>query len=220
MSLGNTTQHHPYHRLYEATSVPALLEVPPLEYLAVDGEGDPQDSKLFAAAIETLYAAATAVAAASGGPRPGDADHGPSPLEGLWWSTDPDLNLHSGDPACWRDRTSWRWTLLLRQRHAVDAATLAAARAELTGDCPTPEAAAAVSALGARTLREGLCVQVLHEGPIENEPATVGALHRHLDAQGLVPAGRHHEIYLVPSHTAPPSRLRTVLRQPVRRRGR
>ncbi|MFE6554040.1 GyrI-like domain-containing protein [Streptomyces sp. NPDC057746] len=218
MPLDSPTHHHPYHGLYKATSVPTLLEVPPLEYLTVDGEGDPQDSKLFAAAIETLYAAAPVLA--SVGPPPDDADHGLSPLEGLWWSTDPELNLESGDPACWLNRTSWRWTLLLRQSHAPDPATLAAARAELTEASHTPESAAAASALEARSLREGLCVQVLHEGPIEDEPATVGALHRHLGQQGLVPAGRHHEIYLVPAHTAPPSRLRTILRQPVRRRGR
>ncbi|MDX3266039.1 GyrI-like domain-containing protein [Streptomyces sp. MI02-2A] len=102
----------------------------------------------------------------------------------------------------------------------MDPAALAAARAELTEASHTPESAAAASSLGALTLREGLCVQVLREGPIENEPSTVGALHRHLDVQGLVPAGRHHEIYLVPSHSAPPSGLRTILRQPLRRLGR
>jgi hypothetical protein len=189
------------------------VEVPPLQYLAIDGEGDPEGSEQFAASVAALYTATQTPGPQE--PAPSGADGGPFPLEGLWWSTDPKLDLESGDPARWQDRTSWRWTLLLRQPEPVDPARLEAARTELAAKADTPQAEAAASAVRAHTLREGLCIQVLHEGPIENEPATIGALHLHLKDQGLIPAGKHHEIYLIPSYAAPPQGLRTILRQPV-----
>ncbi|WP_328659998.1 GyrI-like domain-containing protein [Streptomyces sp. NBC_00334] len=213
--MGNSGFGHPFQKLYEATPDPALVEVPPLRYLAVDGEGDPQGSESFAAAVAALYIATQAVAVESD-PADGAAT-GPCPLEGLWWSTDPRLDLASGDPGLWQDRTSWRWTLLLRQAEPVDRDRLEAVRAELGAKADTPDAEAAAAALREHTLDEGPCVQLLHEGAIENEPASVRALHRYLDGQGLVPAGRHHEIYLVPATTAPSHELRTILRQPVTR---
>ncbi|GAA0929184.1 MULTISPECIES: GyrI-like domain-containing protein [Streptomyces violaceusniger group] len=211
--MSNRGPGHPFTRLYEATPTPALVEVPPLHYLAVDGEGDPQGSERFAAAAATLSMATQAVAVDTS-PADGTA-FGPCPLEGLWWSTDERLHLESGDPELWQDRTSWRWTLLLRQPEPMDAARLEAVRAQLGTKADTPEAEAAAAGLREQALDEGLCVQLLHEGAIENEPASIRALHRHLDAQGLAPTGRHHEIYLVPASTAPPGELRTILRQPV-----
>ncbi len=66
------------------------------------------------------------------------------------------------------------------------------------------------------TLREGRCLQVLHVGPCDQEPANIETMRAHVEANGLSYKGPHHEIYLSDPRRVPPARLKTILRQPVR----
>lgn len=185
--------------LYAPPRHPVVVEVPPLPYLVVDGHGDPNTAPAYREAVEALYAASYAVRAGAG--RTLGRVHVVGPLEGLW-SAD-DLEVFRT-----RDKAAWDWTMMIVQPEwvtpeLVDRA-LAAARRRVDG-------------VRLEVLDEGLCVQVLHVGAYDDEGPVLEHLHREfLPAHGLVPTGRHHEVYLSDPRRTPPERLRTVLRQPVR----
>ncbi|MBW0254827.1 GyrI-like domain-containing protein [Cellulomonas sp. PS-H5] len=180
--------------------------VPPADYLAADGHGDP-DSAAYADAVAALYTAAYAVRAAVKR-RTGDA-FVVGPLEGLWSSADPSAFTEGR-------RGDWDWTMLIPLPAAVtgedvaDGLTAAAARGTgLPVDRVVPF-----------TLDEGRSLQALHVGPYDDEGPALARLHREvMPARGLTWNGRHHEIYLGDPRRVAPERLRTVLRQPVRPAG-
>lgn len=188
--------------LYAATRDVAIVEVPPLAFLMVDGHGDPNTSTSYREAVEALYAGSYAVRALARAR--GHPVHTVGPLEGLW-SAD-DLSVFRT-----RDKSAWDWTLMVVQPDWV------------TGDLVETALAAARSRRGPSLDRvrldsyaEGRSVQVLHLGSYDDEAPTVERLHREfLPAHGLVPTGRHHEIYLSDPRRVEPARLRTIVRQPV-----
>ncbi|MFI6443644.1 GyrI-like domain-containing protein [Kitasatospora sp. NPDC050543] len=195
--------------LYSAKAVPQEVVVPELEFLAVDGVGDPRQSPEFGPAIAALYAASYAlkfaVRADTG------LDYSVMPLEGLWRSNDPAFDAFSADSYGPGARAGWEWTLLIRQPVPYSPEQLAAAVDKAAAKAG-PEAA---GRLREERFAEGRSVQVLHKGPYETEPHTVKLLHDYLVTERLAESGRHHEVYLSdPTRTAP-ERRRTILRQPV-----
>jgi hypothetical protein len=190
-------------RAYRASAVqPALVDVPELSYLMVDGEGDPASSADYVDAVETLYA--VAYAARFDLKRGAGIDSKVMPLEGIWWSD------AAGD--VWSSREAWRWTLMIAQPAAVtdevlQRARLVAARKRLI---------ASVDQLRLERMTEGRVAQVLHVGPYgEAERPTIVRLHAFVADQGLRARGPHHEIYLSDARRTDPARLRTIIRQPV-----
>lgn len=170
-----------------------IVEIPDARYLSADGEGDP-NTRAFGEAIEALYPVAYRLKAASR--RLHARDYVVPPLEGLWWADD----LASFTTA--RDKTQWRWSLLIRMPDWADDALLAAAD-------PGPR-------VRVQSLAEGRCVQTLHVGAFDDEGAVLARMHEEfLPAEGLRPTGLHHEIYLSDFRRVPPERRRTILRQPV-----
>jgi hypothetical protein len=133
------------------------------------------------------------------------------PLEGLWWTEDglTDLDAILGKDA---DRSTWRWTLLIGLPEAATddevAAAVGAGRAKLE----PPHAAN----LRVERFAEGPCAQILHLGPYATERPTIEALHTAIEAAGLAPTGRHHEVYLGDPQRSAPERLKTLIRMPVR----
>ncbi|GGS33165.1 GyrI-like domain-containing protein [Actinokineospora fastidiosa] len=181
-----------------------VVEVPELRYIAVDGRGDPNTSPAYANAVEALYTVAyTAKFAAKATGR----DFVVGPLEGLWRADDPSMFTA-------RRKESWQWTMLISMPawitdDMVHSAIDTAARKK---DLP------ALGDVRPLTLAEGTCVQILHIGPYDDETPTLDRLHnRFLPENGLTFNGDHHEIYLSDARRTPPEKLRTVLRQPVRR---
>lgn len=181
------------------------LDVPPLQYLAIDGHGDPNSSEEYAGALAALYPVAYTLKFASR--RELGRDYVVMPLEGLWWADD----MAAFTVA--RDKSRWSWTLLIMAPDWVDDAMRARAVAQVAAKGDPPQR---LVDLRLQRLAEGRCVQTLHVGPYDDEGPVLARLHDEvLPAQGLRPTGRHHEIYLSdPSRTAP-ERLRTILRQPV-----
>ena len=200
-----------YPALYRPGRAPMLLTVPPLRFAAVEGRGDPNlPGGDFQRAVGALYAVLYAVKMSRRGGRAmeGYFDFVVPPLEGLWRQA-------GGDGIDYARKADFRWTALIRQPDLVsrvdfDWAAGAAAR-KLGPAGPVP---------GLLAYDEGLCVQCMHTGPYDDEPATLARLHAFAAAQGLVPdlsgERRHHEIYLSDARRVPPERLRTVLRVPVR----
>jgi hypothetical protein len=181
-----------------------VVEVPPLDFLMVDGRGDPNTSTAYRDAVEALYTASYAVRAVTKS-RLGRV-HTVGPLEGLWSAEDPDAFRT-------RDKNAWAWTMMIAQPDwitvdLVEEALAAARKKRLP----------ALSLLRFERYPEGLSVQTLHVGSYDDEAPTVERLHREfLPANGFLPTKRHHEIYLSDARKTEPARLKTILRQPVSR---
>lgn len=190
---------------YRATSGKfRLLEVPPCHYLALAGAGDPNRAAAFTTSIATLYPVAYALKFLS--KRDLGRDYVVPPLEGLWWADDMTTFTTA------RDKSAWRWTLLLRvpdwlgQGHVDEAVSRVAEKA----DVPP-----LLDDVRLETLVEGSCVQTLHVGSFDDEAPVLAKLHEEfLPAAGLRATGRHHEIYLSDFRRVEPARRRTILRRP------
>jgi hypothetical protein len=180
------------------------VDVPPLTYLAVDGEGDPNSTASYREAVEALYTLSYALKFAAR-KRLG-RDHVVGPLEGLWTADDPGVFVR-------REKDAWRWTMLILQPDWVDADLVA----DVARQVRDTKELAALELVERRTLTEGRSVQTLHVGPYDAEGPVLASLHdEYLPTRGLTFAGPHHEVYLGDPRRTAPERLRTILRQPVR----
>ncbi|PFG34921.1 GyrI-like domain-containing protein [Sanguibacter antarcticus] len=177
--------------------------VPPIQYLAVDGAGDPNTAPAYAEAIETLFGLSYAVKFASKTTL--GRDYVVGPLEALW---------RSGDLGAFvsRDKGAWEWTAMIAQPAWITAELVDTVHARLaaTKDLPASERVRLV------VLDEGDSLQILHIGSYDDEAPTLHRLHEeHMPANSLTFAGDHHEVYLSDARRTAPARLRTILRQPV-----
>ncbi|PPG42764.1 GyrI-like domain-containing protein [Pseudoclavibacter sp. RFBA6] len=194
---------------YRATSGEfRVLEVPTLQYLMVDGHGDPNTSEEFTSAVEALYPVAYAMKFAS--KLELDRDYTVMPLEGLWWSED------MATFTARRDKSQWSWTLLLMTPDWIDAHRFDEAVARVAAK-RTP---AWLDRVRLEHLDEGAVVQTLHRGSFDDEGPTLARLHdEFIPAHGWRMTGRHHEIYFSDVRKVAPEKRRTLLRQPVTRAG-
>lgn len=179
------------------------IEVPPALYLMVDGHGDPNSAPAYKLAVESLYATAYAIkftCKASG------RDFVVAPLEGLWSARDPESFTA-------RRKDEWDWTMMIMMPDHVDDEMFAAAanrtRSKL-GVLP--------DSLRLESLEEGFSLQALHIGSYDDEGPLLARLHGEVMVSGGYGfAGRHHEIYLGDPRKVAPEKLRTLIRQPVRK---
>ncbi|MER7013760.1 GyrI-like domain-containing protein [Saccharopolyspora sp. NPDC000359] len=181
-----------------------VLDVPDMQYLVVDGHGDPNTSPDFAAAVESLYPVAYKLKFAS--KQDLGRDYVVPPLEGLWWAEDMSAFTSA------RDKSSWDWTMMLMVPDWIDHAmfTTAVERARARNRPPR------LDDVRLEPLSEGMCVQVLHVGSFDDEAAVLAELHDdYIPSHGLRMVGKHHEIYLSDFRRAAPDKRRTILRQPV-----
>ena len=181
-----------------------VVDVPPMNYLAIDGSGDPNTSTDYVDAVEALFSVAYAVKFRS--KKTLGRDFVVAPLEGLWRADDPAAFVA-------RDKASWSWTMLIAQPEWIDEAlvteSVAAVRAK--GE------RAALDRLRLERLHEGTSVQILHIGSYDDEAPTLARLHDEwMPQHELTFNGDHHEIYLSDARRTAPEKLRTILRQPVR----
>jgi hypothetical protein len=184
---------------------PELVRVPPLTYLMVDGTGDPNTAPAFRAAIGALYTLAYTLK--FGLKKNKGLDFRVLPLSGRFHAEDPSVFLEGR-------KTEWKWTLMTALPSAVTAADVSAARREVL---EKKNASPALPLVRRELLREGLCAQVLHLGPYADEAATIRALHEFIAEKGLTPAGSHHEIYISDPNRTAPAKLKTIIRQPVKK---
>ena len=189
--------------LYQASAkAPAVVEVPPLGYLMVDGEGDPNTAPAYAEAIEALYSVSyTAKFMVKKGPQA--INYGVMPLESLWWSDDLSA-FRSGA----KDR--WKWTAMILQPDFVSDGLIREAIDEVRKKKKLP----GVDRLRLESLSEGRCAQILHVGPFAEEGPTIERLHAFITARSVL-RGKHHEIYLSDTRRAEPSKWKTIIRQPM-----
>lgn len=177
--------------------------VPQLQFLMVDGEGDPNTAPAYAEAVEALYTLSYTLKFMV---KKGAAaiDYGVMPLEGLWWADDMSAFTveRKGD---------WKWTMMIMQPNLVTAEMVEQA----TVEAQKKKSLAALPLVRFETFEEGLCAQIMHLGPFSEEGPTIEKLHHYIESSGHALSGKHHEIYLSDIRKADPAKWKTIIRQPM-----
>jgi hypothetical protein len=202
-----------YKEFYMPAARPSIVTVPPMNYIAVHGEGDPNaEDGAYKQAIGLLYGIAFTIKMSKKGDHriEGFFDYVVPPLEGFWWQ----------DGVKWIDyarKDRFQWISVIRLPDFVtkkdfDWAVAVATRKKKTD----------FSRAEFLTCDEGLCVQCLHIGSYDDEPATVEQMHRYMEELGyaldITEQRLHHEIYLSDVRKVAPEKLKTVIRHPIRLR--
>lgn len=183
-----------------------VVDVPRLQYLMVDGHGDPNTSPEFTNAVEALYPLAYTLKFAS--KKELGRDYTVMPLEGLWWSDDMAAFTQA------RDKSKWDWTLMLMTPDWIDADRFSRAVTAVSAK----KGPAWLDRVRLESLDEGTVVQTLHRGSFDDEAGTLAQLHdEFIPANGLHMTGKHHEVYFSDFRKVAPEKRRTILRQPVAR---
>ena len=181
-----------------------MVDVPAMNFLAVDGSGPP-DGPDALAAIEALYGVAyTLKFTVKKGPLA--IDYSVMPLEGLWWADH--MEEFSAE-----NKALWKWTYMIMQPKWITPEMVQNAVA----DVKRKKNPAALSKLAFRPFAEGKAAQILYFGPYSEEGPTIKRLHQFLRAQGMSFDGvqqKHHEIYMNDPRRTAPEKLKTIIRQP------
>ena len=203
-----------YKELYAPKKGPGIIEVPPITYVAVRGSGDPnEEDGDYQRAISVLYAISYTIKMSKKGVRQidGYVDFVVPPLEGFWWQE----GIEGADYA---HKETFNWTAVIClpdfvTREVFDWAVQEATRKKKI-DCSIAEYL---------QVDEGLCVQCLHVGSYDDEPATVEAMDAFARERGYVidlsQDRRHHEIYLSDARKVAPEKLKTIIRHPIKLAG-
>ena len=183
------------------TSKPKLVMLPELNYLMIDGKGDPNTALEYQQAVEAIYPVAYGIKFKI--KRESGTDFGVLPLEGLWWV--PDMNLFSTD-----SKDDWLWTSLILQPPIVNKEIFI----EVLEDVRKKKDLPALEKIRFESYQEGKTAQIMHLGPYADEAPTIQKLHDFILSQGYHLSGKHHEIYLGDPRRTAPEKLRTIIRQP------
>ena len=202
-----------YKEFYMPKDKPSIVTVPPMNYLAVRGHGDPNaEDGEYKEAIGLLYGIAFTIKMSKKGSRQieGFFDYVVPPLEGFWWQD----GVSGVDYA---RKENFNWISVIRLPDIVTKADFDWAIEEATRKKKTD-----FSKVEFMQVDEGLCVQCMHIGSYDDEPATVELMHQFMSEQGyeldINDTRRHHEIYLSDARKVAPEKLRTVIRHPIRRK--
>lgn len=201
-----------YHDLYQPKAKPTIVDVPSMRFATVTGKGDPNEPDgAYKRTVEALYAILYTIKMSKKGTHAIDGyfDFVVPPLEGFWWQEE----VHGIDYA---HKEDFSWVSAIRLPDFVTADDFLWARDEASRKKGLDLADVTYT-----TLEEGCCVQCLHTGSYDTEPATVARMHRFAEEAGYVldisNERRHHEIYLSDPRRVAPERLKTVVRHPIRR---
>ncbi len=201
-----------YKEFYMPKCKPEIVTVPKANYIAVRGMGDPnEEGGAYQQAISVLYAVAYTLKMSykTDYKMDGFFEYVVPPLEGFWWQE----NTEGVD---YSDKSAFHWISLIRLPDFVTKKdfewAVEAASQKKKLDC---------SAAEFLTIDEGLCVQIMHQGPFDSEPETVSLMDAFLAQNGYVNDFRrdrlHHEIYLSDARKVPPEKWKTVIRHPIRK---
>lgn len=206
-----------YKEFYMPKNVPSIVTVPKMNYIAVRGSGNPNDEDgEYKQAIGLLYGIAFTIKMSKKGDHQIDGyfDYVVPPLEGFWWQGD-GSGYDGTSVIDYARKEEFKWISLIRLPDFVTEEDFEWAVKEATVKKKTD-----FSKVEFLTYDEGLCVQCMHIGPYDDEPATVDAMHKYMEEQGYLldinDKRYHHEIYLSDVRKAAPEKLKTVIRHPIR----
>ena len=201
-----------YREFYLPKEEPGIVSVPPMNYIAVRGQGDPnEEDGAYKQAIGLLYGIAFTIKMSKKGDHRIDGyfDYVVPPLEGFW-QQDGVMGID------YRRKELFRWISVIRLPDFVTKPDFDWAVAEAGRKKKTD-----FSKVEFLSCDEGLCVQCMHIGPYDDEPATVARMHEYMERQGyaldITGQRLHHEIYLSDARKTAPDKLRTVIRHPIRK---
>ena len=201
-----------YKEFYMPPKKPSIVTVPKMNYIAVRGQGDPNpEESEYKRAIGLLYGIAFTIKMSKMGSHKIDGyfDYVVPPLEGFWWQE----GVIGVD---YSRKDDFNWISVIRlpdfvTREEFDWAVSEAAVKKKTD----------FSKVEFFVYDEGLCVQCMHNGPYDDEPATVSLMHRYMEKQGYVlditDKRLHHEIYLSDARKTAPEKMKTVIRHPIKK---
>lgn len=201
-----------YKALYLPKEMPSIVEVPSMQYAAVRGHGDPNEPDgEYGRAVAVLYGISYTIKMSYKGSRKIDGffEYVVPPLEGFWW-------MEGGAPGVdYRNKSGFNWISIIRVPEFVTEEVFVWAKEEAQRKKGIDTSLAELI-----TVSEGLCVQCLHIGSYNEEPATVAKMDHYRMEQGyendISDRRRHHEIYLSDPRKVSPERMKTVIRHPVR----
>ncbi|MBQ1468822.1 MAG: GyrI-like domain-containing protein [Solobacterium sp.] len=200
-----------YKEFYLPKARPEIITVPKMNYIAVRGSGDPnQEGGEYKAAIGLLYGIAFTIKMSKKGDHKieGYFDYVVPPLEGFWWQE----GIKGVD---YTQKEKFQWISVIRLPDFVTEEDFAWAKQEASAKKKQD-----FSKVEYLTLEEGLCVQCMHIGAYDDEPATVAAMDQYIEENGYVndftDTRRHHEIYLSDARKTAPEKQKTVIRHPIR----
>lgn len=191
------------HLYRPSAKIVKTVDVPTMNFLMIDGEGDPNTSQAFQAAIDVLYPLSYTLKFMI---KKGEIgiDYGVLPLEGLWWTDDmATFNVENKD--------GWKWTLLIMQPELVTR--------EMVGEAikvvEKKKNPASLPLVRFASFEEGKVAQIMHIGSFSEEGPTVAKVHAFIEESGCRRRGKHHEIYLSDIRRAAPEKWKTIIRQPI-----
>ena len=200
-----------YKEFYLPQNKPAIVTVPPMNFIAVRGQGDPnREDGEYKAAMQLLYGVAFTLKMSKMGDHriAGYFDYVVPPLEGFWWQE----GVQGVDYA---HKEAFQWISVIRMPDFVTKADFDWAVDEAARKKKTDFSKAYFM-----TYDEGLCVQCMHLGPYDDEPATVAQMHACMESRGyeldISDTRMHHEIYLSDARKTAPEKLKTVIRHPIK----
>jgi len=192
--------------LYSPPRKFVMVEVPEMQFLMADGHGDPNTTPEYQQAVEALYGVAYKLKFAS--KKTLGRDYVVPPLEGLWWAEDMETFTVR------RDKSQWDWTMMIMQPEWISEDMYLEALEEVKKKKDLP----ALNKLRLEKYHEGLSVQILHIGSYDDEAPVLEKMHNEfMPEKDFVFNGKHHEIYLGDPRKTLPEKLKTILRQPVRK---
>lgn len=198
-----------YKDLYLPKTEPCIIDVPKMRYIMVNGQGNPNTSEFYQSAVELLYGLSYTIKMSKAKPE-GYFEYVVPPLEGLWWF---ESDYFDGNVKDKKDK--FYWIMMIRQPDFVTDEVFEAAKVALKKK--KPELDSSLARLCEHT--EGLCAQIMHIGPYDDEPETVAKLDRYIAANGykteMSDMRQHHEIYLGDPRKTAPEKLKTVIRHPI-----
>jgi hypothetical protein len=183
---------------------PVVVQIPKMNFIMIDGEGDPNTSQEYVDAIQTLYPVAYTIKFTS--KLKYGNDFGVMPLEGLWWTE------NMADFSA-KDKSNWLWTAMIMQPDVVTEDIYNQAVQQVK-EKKSPQS---LDKLRFESYEEGRAAQVLYVGPYADEGPAIQALHQFIRGQGGVleeSNKHHHEIYLGDPRRTDPAKLKTIIRQP------
>jgi hypothetical protein len=181
----------------------AIVEVPKMNFLMIDGSGDPNTSQEYKDALEALFSLSYTLKFVI--KKTHGVDYSVMPLEGLWCVND--MSKFSVE-----HKDSWKWTSMIMQPEQVTEDKVAKALEELK----KKKKLVALSKIRFESFYEGKSAQIMYIGPFSNEGPTIQKIHEFIRKHEYTLEGKHHEIYLSDPRRAAPEKMKTILRQPMK----
>ena len=202
-----------YKEFYMPKGKPEIVTVPAMNYIAVRGSGNPnEEGGDYKKSIELLYGIAYTIKMSKKGDHKIDGyfDYVVPPLEGFWWQ-------EGVDGIDYSHKENFRWISVIRLPDFVTRSDFEWATEEATRKKKMD-----FSKVEFLTVEEGLCVQCMHSGSYDDEPATIAAMDKFIADNGyendISDTRRHHEIYLSDARKVAPEKLKTVIRHPIKKK--